>query len=375
MKIVIDARMYGTENSGIGRYILNLVSELVNMDHDNNYAILLRKKYYNQLKFPENWQKVEADFRHYSFSEQFVLPKILKKLSPDLVHFPHFNVPVFFKGKFVVTIHDLSMHKRTGMSATTLPPLMYLVKRAGYRSVFGNAVAKATKIITPSKYVSMELIRKYPKVGAKVQHVYEGVDNKTFENSGTTGMLKDLGIEKPYFLYVGNSYPHKNVSRSIDALVALNNRAVKANLVVVTPKSIFMDRLNQEVSQKNASKFVHILGYQSDQVLEYLYKQATAFVYPSKEEGFGLPGLEAMANKTLVLASDIPVFKEVYKNNVIYFNPHDFSSIADAMNTVLTMPRLEKAKITDQAFEFSKRYTWEKAAEATLGIYESCISL
>lgn len=375
MKIAIDARMYGNENSGIGRYIVNLIDELVNLDRENKYYVLLVTKYFKTLSFPSNWEKIEANFRHYSFWEQIKLPKILKNIDPDVVHFPHFNVPLLYKQKYVVTIHDLSMHKRTGMQATTLPPLLYLLKRAGYKTVFKRAVSGSQAIITPTRHVQNELVHNYPQAKGKTHVTYEGVDKKTYQGTTISGDLKNLGIEKPYFLYVGNSYPHKNISRAIDAVLALNSRGRVAMLVVVTPKNIFMDRLNAEALDKKASESVRILGFQSDEMLEYLYKQAAAFVYPSKEEGFGLPGLEAMANKTLVLASDIPVFKEVYKDNALYFNPHDFSSIQNAMSESLSLSRLAKAKITDKAYDFTKTYSWEKTAKETLKVYESCASL
>jgi hypothetical protein len=125
MKILIDARMYGLENAGIGRYALNLINQLTQLDDKNDYILLLRKKYFDDLTLPKNFKKVLADFRHYSFAEQLMLPKIIANEKPDLVHFLHFNVPVWFTGKFVVTIHDLLMHKQKGLEATTLNPALY----------------------------------------------------------------------------------------------------------------------------------------------------------------------------------------------------------------------------------------------------------
>lgn len=175
MKILIDARLYGLENAGLGRYTMNLVQELARLDQKNEYAVLLRKKYFNKLKFPQNWRKVEANFRHYSLAEQLRLLKIIRNLEPDLVHFPHFNVPLFFQRKYVVTIHDIVMHKNWGLQATTLPLPIYLIKRLGYRIVFDNAVKKATKIIVPTKFVRKELIDFYKLNPERIVVTYEGV--------------------------------------------------------------------------------------------------------------------------------------------------------------------------------------------------------
>src|SRR3989344_7284763 len=135
MKILIDARLYGLENAGLGRYTMNLLSELLKIDRKNQYVVLLRKKYFDELTFPEDWKKVLVDIKHYSFAEQISLPKIIKKENPDITHFVHFNIPVLFRDKFVVTIHDILMHKFAGLSATTLPAPIYFLKQIIYKWV------------------------------------------------------------------------------------------------------------------------------------------------------------------------------------------------------------------------------------------------
>lgn len=175
MKIVIDGRFYGLENAGLGRYTINLINELQKLDKKNEFFVLLRKKYFNQLNFPSNWKKVLADFQHYSLTEQFKLPKIIKSLKPDLVHFLHFNVPVFYQGKFIATIHDLLMHKQKGLEATTLPATKYFLKRLGYKFVFGNAVKRAEKIIVPSQAVKDEVAYYYKLDPDKIIVTHEGI--------------------------------------------------------------------------------------------------------------------------------------------------------------------------------------------------------
>jgi len=366
MKIAIDARMYGTENGGIGRYIVNLIKEFQRIDDKNNYVLLLRKKYFSLLNTKDNWEKVLIDVRHYSFKEQFAVTQVLNRLKPDLVHFPHFNIPVFYQGKSVVTIHDLLMHKRTGAAATTLPLPAYLVKRLGYKFVFEKAVKKAVKVIVPTNFVKKEVAKKYPSIADKLLVVYEGVDESVFDNPASGGYLRRNRIDKPYFIYVGSVYPHKNVSRIIEAISHIGG-----NLVVVTPRNVFQKRLDEYVRSHNAQGLVKFTGYVNDHDLSALYKNAVAFVYPSLEEGFGLPGLEAMANKCLVLASDIPVFREVYKKNALYFNPMDFSSIEKSMKEALEVKPVKKAEITSKAYEFVKTYSWEETAKQTLKIYEN----
>src|SRR3972149_1631873 len=157
MKIVIDGRLYGLENAGLGRYVMNLVDNLARLDRKNSYAILLRRKYFNRLNFSPKWQKVLADYRHYSIAEQFKLPSLIKSLNPDIAHFPHFNVPIFYSGPYVVTIHDILMHKQKGLGATTLSAPAYFFKRLGYKTVFRHAVKGAARIIVPSKFIKEQV--------------------------------------------------------------------------------------------------------------------------------------------------------------------------------------------------------------------------
>lgn len=216
MKIVMDARFWGTENTGPGRYTMSLVRALEKQDKTNEYFLLLRKKYFDDqsVKFSPNFHKVLAEVPHYSVREQITIPRLIDRIRPDITHFLHFNVPLKKTSKRVVTIHDLLMHKRTGSQATTLPWYLYLVKRFGYKKVFKNAVNSADKIIVPSNYVRDEISYYYHISKDKITATYEGVDSKVI-NAKAKSASPNKG---EYFLYVGNAYPHKNLPRAIEAI-------------------------------------------------------------------------------------------------------------------------------------------------------------
>lgn len=173
MKILIDARLYGPKNTGNGRYTKELIENLAKVDHKNNYIILFKKEGFNEINLPGNFKKVLADFKHYSFEEQFKLPFIINKFKPDLVHFPHFNVPIFYFGKFVVTIHDLIMHKYKKGSATSRKFPIYQIWRIGYYLSFAKAVYGSLKIIVPSNAVKNEIINFYRINPEKIIVTYE----------------------------------------------------------------------------------------------------------------------------------------------------------------------------------------------------------
>lgn len=359
MRIVIDGRFYGLGNAGLGRYTIELVKNLANIDKNNKYYLLLRKKYYQSLNLPNNWEKVLVDYKNYTFAEQIKLPKIIKRINPDISHYLHFNVPLFTPKPFIVTIHDMIMHNSKGVSATTLPAYQYQVKRMGYKLVFSNAIKRAIKIITPSKAVKNELVLYYDINPKKIDATYLGLDEKFFSG-------EKLAKKKDRFLYVGSAYPHKNLVYLIKAVKKLNKK-----LIIVTSRNVFEKRLQKSINLLKAKDNVEVLGYVNDQKLTNLYREATAFIYPSLLEGFGFQGLEAMASKTLLLASNINVFKEIYKDNAIYFDPKDINSISEALENVVKMKVEEKEQRISKAYLYAKQFTWQKTTKETLKVYNS----
>ena len=175
-----------------------------------------------------------------------------------------------------------------------------------------------------------------------------------------------------YYIYVGNAYPHKNLKRLIEAMVSLNKK-VKENikLYIVSSRNVFTKRLEKLVVQLKAEDYIKLLGFIPDEKLKDLYKRSLAFVFPSISEGFGLPGLETMNAQTLVSCSDIPVFREIYKDVPIYFNPFDVNSISDAMKLVLDMDAEAREKRIEKGLALVKTYSWSKLAKETLKLYEA----
>ena len=175
-----------------------------------------------------------------------------------------------------------------------------------------------------------------------------------------------------YFIYVGNAYPHKNLKRLIEAMVNLNKK-VKENieLYMVSSRNVFTKRLEEIIKKQKAEEYIKLLGFVPDDKLKILYKKSLGFVFPSISEGFGLPGLEAMNAQTLVACSEIPVFKEIYKDVPIYFKPFDVTSISDAMKLILDMDPEAREKRIEKGLTLAKTYSWSKMAKETLEVYNS----
>jgi glycosyltransferase involved in cell wall biosynthesis len=374
MKVVIDARLYGLENRGLGRYLMNFVNELKkykNLD----FVIILRKDYFNKLKLPPNFKKVCFDVRHYSFLEQVLLPFILYREKPDLVHFPHFNVPVFYFGKYVVTIHDMLMHKFKGVSSTTLPYPLYQIKRFFYSLVFKHAVVRSRLVFVPTKAVANELIENFKVEMSKIRVTYEGV-NKFFLNGflSINELYTKYNLFRNYIIYCGNSYPHKNIGLVFESMRYLEKKAIESfGFLVISSPNSFRKGLEKKVKEMGLENRVVFLDFVPDRDLASLMHHSLAYVFPSLSEGFGLPGLEAIAAGTLLLASDIPVFREVYQDSCFYFDPQDPRDLARVIISVLEMKDNERKRKIESAQELLKRYSWSKMTGIVIDSYKKLL--
>ncbi len=373
MKILVDGRFYGLEHAGIGRYSMNLIDELAKLDNKNQYVILLNEKYYKLLNFPTNFKKVRADFRHYTITEQLHLPFIINRHKPDICHFLHFNVPVFYLGKFIVTLHDMEMHNSKGKETTTRDFFSYNLWRIGYKFIFLNAALRAGKIIVPTDTVQKEISSYFKLNPEKFVVTYEGVDESFYKKVNTKTTNKILAkfnlLGKKYFFYNGNAYPHKNLSRAIDAIKQFNNSHDKTYFVIASSRSVFTQRLIDLIKTKNMIDLVKVVGFITDEELKVLEQNSTAFVYPSLMEGFGIQGLEALASGTLLVASNLAVFREIYNGHAIYFKPKSPHSIRIGLTSAYNLNLSERLFRITNGIKYAKRFSWTKMAKKTLALY------
>lgn len=169
MRIGIDARFYGPKAKGLGRYAEKLLQYLDKIDQKNDYIVFLRKENFKKFQpSSDNFKKVIADFRWYSLAEQIRMPLLTRKYNLDLMHFPHFNVPLFYQGKFIVTIHDLILTRFPTERASTLGPFLYKMKHLLYKLVIRQAIKKAQKIITVSNFSKKDIEDNFPLAKGKV---------------------------------------------------------------------------------------------------------------------------------------------------------------------------------------------------------------
>lgn len=372
MRIAIDARFYRKSTGGIGRYTRALLSELAKLDKINQYYIYLTKE--DELEYDliaKNFHKKIIDISHYSIAEQTKFLAELNRQKYDLVHFSNFNHPLFYRGKFIVTIHDLTL--------MLYPPTKKkhsIIKKIGLNLTMKNAVQRAEKIIAVSKATRNDLINVLGAKPQKIEVIYEGIDSaykKIISNSQFSipnEILKKYNIRKPYLLFVSQWRPHKGILQLIKVFEILKkNYKLKHKLVIVGKANADFPEIPYAIRHTPYAKDIVTPGFIDEKDLPELYRQASLFVFPSHYEGFGLGPLEAMACGTPVVSSSTSCMPEILDDAAIYFDPYDPSDMADKINQVLINGKLRKNLIRHGQIQL-KKYSWHKMAKKTLQLYQ-----
>ena len=361
MRIGIDARMIG--QTGIGRYITNLVLELARLDRETEYKIFVRHPRDLPVK-ANNFVPIVANIPWYSLQEQIKLTRLFQKADLELLHVPHFNVPFFYKDPFIVTIHDLTHTRMNLKRATTLSPWLYQAKRLAYTRVLTHALSDSLKIITVTNAVKDEILSMYKIPPKKIVVTPEAVA------AGFGRKRRARPMKASYFFYVGNAHPHKNLERLIEAFLSIPEKERKeTKLVLAGREHYFWERLKRETQGKKEAADIVFQGSITDDELEAWYQNATAFVFPSLAEGFGLPVLEAMACGTPVVASSIPPLHEIAGRLPIFFDPKSVEDMTTSLRKVLSLTKEERIAWSKKAIARAKIFSWNKMATQTLTLY------
>ncbi len=369
--IVIDARLYGAKHTGIGRYTKNLLIALKNQPVFSNFkfTLLVYKDLESEVKkdLGNNFNYVVTDIKHYSLKEQLFLPIVLYQLKPDLVHFTHFNKPILYLGKSVITIHDLIKHFFKGPQNSTKNSLIYWLKYFFYY-IFTNFVIKHNDIIVPSNFWRDYLLKNFHLNQEKVTTTHEAVDPSFLFNLDKIRNSKlEIGN---YILYTGNLYPHKNIQVIIEALKFLPDIKLK----IICARNYFSQKIEELINHNNLKSQVDFLGYIPDKDFKKIYAQALALVHPSLMEGFSLTGLEAMALNCPVISSDSSCLPEIYQNSVLYFDPHNYQQLINQIIKLKKSPKLRQQMIKRGHLQVQK-YSWVSTAQKTLSVYKKILNI
>lgn len=374
--IGIDARMYSSDFTGIGRYTQELVKFLGKMRPQWKFSLFLSEKAFSECTFSErNIQKILSPEAHYSFQEQTSFLKKIAAEQFDLFHFPHFNAPIFFRGKSVVTIHDLTISLYPGKKKTSW------FHKIAYKTVLSRIIKKSKRIIAVSHNTKKDVQRMFHVPEEKIKVIWNGLGNEFLRSHQEEKSLHKLrevffkkhNISKPYFLYTGVHREHKNVLGMIRAFEKFLETNPDAELVITGKEDPYYPEVRGEIVQKNLQNSVKLVGLVSEEELKMLMYFAKVFVFPSFYEGFGLPPLEAMAMEIPVIASNCSAIPEVCGNAAEYFDPHNITEMSECMIRAFHDETLRKNLVEHGNIRI-QLFSWKKMAEETVKVYEEILS-
>lgn len=360
-RIVIDARELRTST---GRYMERLLHYLQAIDRKHEYIVLLKPNDIASWN-PEhsNFNKYACPHKEFGLDEQIGFKKQLDGLRADLVHFGMVQQPVWYQGRVVTTVHDLTTMRFSNPAKNSA---VFTFKQQVYKYVVWRAAHKSTQVLVPSEFVAEDVMRFTGIRRDKIIVTYEAAD----AIAARPKPLKQL-VGRQFLLYVGRPNPHKNLERLIEAFASLKPRYPNLVLVMAGRKDANYQRVEDEAYVKGV-KNLYFPGFVTEAQLRWLYEHCEAYLFPSLSEGFGLPGLEAMRHDAPVISSNATCLPEIYGDAARYFDPLDAGAIAGAIDDVLSDKDLRDGLIKRGRVRV-KQYSWQQMAEQTLDVYKQAL--
>lgn len=428
MKIGIDASRANREHkSGTEWYAYHLIKKMAQIDPNNEYTlytdkplrgglldltkndlseeayknteIAYDKKGYQIIKSPHD--NVKAKVLNWPFSFFWTLGRLslemlLKKC--DVLFVPAHSAPLIMPKKTIATVHDVAFNKSEALyrKETLGSEVRFLRKVINFfvriftlNKYSADSVdylkwstfftlKHAKKIVAVSESTRRDILESYPNINQnKIVKIYNGFSDFLYNGdklskSKEDQVMEKYGLEKPYLLYVGRIERKKNAPLLIEAFAKArhDNINLEENLVMVGDAGYGYDEVIYNITGLDLYNKVFLPGWIEEEDMPYIYSAATAFIFPSKHEGFGIPILQAFGCGTPAAVSCIPPFQEIAKNAVLYFNPVSRGEIAGAINRIINDQGL-RDDLIKKGRERSKKFSWEKCAEEILREIES----
>jgi glycosyltransferase involved in cell wall biosynthesis len=384
VNICIDARRI--RDFGVGTYIRNLLQALSRADTDHHYHLICTPEDTPHFAgLPSNFEPVAYARRDSSRMDHVDLPRLIRRLRTDVTHIPFHRVPLLLDKPYAVTIHDLSSLFYDDASG-----LLHAVR--GFR--LRRGLERAGGIIAVSGATQRDVMNLVPKAAERIRLIYNAPDplflERRFPASHGNIAPQDVSRERhrileryqiryPFLLYAGSIRPQKNIPRLIEAFAVaragLESHGGYRNLrlIIIGDEISRHPDVRRAVIHSRVEHCVRFLGFIPLDTLRIFHELATAFVFPSLYEGFGLPPLEAMASGTPVIASAVSSLPEVVGGAAMLVNPENVFDIARGITEVLLNDELRQDLIVrgrKQAASFS----WARTADGVLKLYEELYS-
>ncbi len=344
--VAIDADVLGRQRTGDETYVENLLRELGHAHGDLRLAAVTR----HPELVPPGIEPASLPARSRSARYAFRLPALLRRMRPTVAHFQYI-VPPGAPGAAVVTVHDLSFERSH--------ELMGVVDRTIFRALVPRSVRRADRVLTVSERTKRDLIEHYGLPESKIVVTPNGVDPVfTREGPARNG--------SPYALFVGAIQPRKD---PLTALRALARSDSALRLVMAGPHKRGGREVREEIRRLGLERRVELPGYVPKDELAALYRGAVCLVFPSRDEGFGLPVVEAMACGTAVVGASAGAIPEVAGNAAILVEPGDPDALAEGIVRALA----DRDRLVAAGLDRARKFTWAETARLTLDVYRELL--
>jgi glycosyltransferase involved in cell wall biosynthesis len=364
MIVGFDATTLTGRISGVGYYTARLMESLANGAGEGIVRRLV--VFSNRPVRIEETARVQVyerrRFAVRSVWMQLLLPRILRDVRPDLVHFTNYLAPLAGRVPYLVSFHDMSL--------SLLPQYHTLKKRMLTSSLIPAVARGARMILTPSESTRRDVVRLLRVDPGRVRVIPYAASPSFRPQPTAPEALEALhGIRPPYFLYVGTLEPRKNLARALRAFAQVAPALPQCRFVIVGQKGWRYAEVLRAADHPSLRGRVDFLGYLPEEKLPALYAHALALVYPSLYEGFGLPVVEAMACGTPVLTSRSSSLLEIGEGAALLVDPTDEKALADALLALATDEGL-RAKLTRLGLERARTFSWERTGRETVAAYQ-----
>ena len=375
LRIVLDVRHI--RDFGIGTYIRNLLDALGEIDHENHYSLTALPDDVPAFQhLPKNFEAVPYPHRNHERAEHVRYPVFVRRFAPQLIHIPLNVVPLFLPRPYVVTIHDMSS-------------LLFGSRVGGWRESlrlyrFRRGLVRADRVIAVSDATRRDVENLLGIPASRIRLVYSAPDPRFLGSAPADSdaafleerrrILERYQIHYPFLLYAGRIRPHKNIPRLIEAFAVLKGELEshpvyrELRLIIIGDEISRHPEVRRAVIQTRVENAVRFLGFVPFETLKVFYSAASAFVFPSLYEGFGLPPLEAMATGTPVITTGVSSLPEVVGPAAMPVNPENVFDMARGIREVLLDEELRSRLIRD-GYQQLKQFSWKRTAQEVLEVY------
>ncbi len=365
MKIGFDAKRAFNNTTGLGNYSRSIIKSIANYSKKNDLYLFTTKDNKNLFNIESHHVKIIKPkiYTNKKYWRFYGLNNHVAKLNIDIFHGLSNELPIGLKTKKIVTIHDLLFLK--------YPHFYSFIDRKIYNLKSKNACNKADKIIAVSQKTKDDIINYYNIEPEKIEVIYQTCHDHFIQSKINKEIDSSLQkkLSKPYILYVGRIEKRKNLLFLLRAMTKINN----INLICIGKKTNYYKKIAAFNAANNLNDKVFFLNIDNTKKLSYIYKKSVGLVYPSIDEGFGIPIIEAMYSKIPVVISDGKVFKEIGGEHAYYFQQKNIDSLVHQIKKISTLSEERNIRI-EKNLHYVQKFNQQQQTQKIIDLYKKMIT-